>query len=75
VHVPFEQNCPLGHGLPHAPQFRPSLSMSTHAPEQLVKVAVHWQLPSEHTAFDPQACPQPPQFCASDCVSAQLSVQ
>jgi hypothetical protein len=66
VHVPATQRSPLGHTLPHAPQFEGSLCVSLH-------VGAH--LPLVHTSPLGQALPHAPQFVSLCVTSTQLPLQ
>jgi hypothetical protein len=63
--------------LPHVPQSKGSVFVSTHAPAQFVRPAPHEvaHAPSEHTWPAAQRMPQPPQLFGSLCVSVQTPEQ
>lgn len=56
---------------PHAPQFVASMSVSTHAPSQMLVPVGQRHVPDVHEAPPGQTVPQPPQFAASLDVSMQ----
>jgi hypothetical protein len=67
AHVLAEHTCPLGQGVPHAPQFDGSLTVLTQAPLQLVVPPTHCspQCPAEQTLPPVQAVPHIPQLAGS----------
>jgi hypothetical protein len=75
IQLPPEQTSPEPQARPHAPQLLGSLSVSTHAPLHLAKLALHVMshAPPRQMAAPfagaSQTWPQPPQLDGSDCVS------
>jgi hypothetical protein len=66
-HMPPEHAEPTGHEVPHAPQLRESVIVSTHVPPQLVIVPAHIDahVPATHTGVVPlHTVEQLPQCCA-----------
>ncbi len=74
--VPPEQTWSLAQRLPHVPQFRESVWVSTQTEPHLVGVAppqLAAHAPAEQTGVAPlQAVPQAPQFWGSFCVLTQI---
>ena len=78
-----EQDTPVGHLCPHAPQFFRSLRVSVHTPLQNCTGLAFptpagcaqgsWQAPKRHVAPLGHTCPHAPQFAASVCVFVQTS--
>src|SRR5262245_37229043 len=68
-HTELEQTCPLGHALPHAPQFIASEVMLTHAVPHFVKPAAHWHTPAVHVWPVVHAVVHEPQCASSVCRS------
>jgi hypothetical protein len=65
---------PAGQALPHAPQFRGLLVVSTHARSQFVSVPQSGaQAPVRQTSGAGQLVPQVPQFAGSAVTSTQLA--
>jgi hypothetical protein len=64
--LPLEQTCPAGQAFPQAPQFQPSVAVSTQTPPQYASVPqVQAQAPFAQTWPSSQAAPQVPQFAGS----------
>lgn len=59
---------PVGHAVPHAPQFIALVIVSTQTPPQLVWPVGHSQAPAAHESPAPQALPQLPQLPTLDIV-------
>jgi hypothetical protein len=72
-HAPFEQTSPLGHVVPHAPQFALSVASVAQAPLQTVCDAEH--VPTHAPFKQASACahfvPHDPQLSCADVVSTQ----
>jgi hypothetical protein len=68
--TPPEQLLPVGHTVPHEPQFVGSVNGSTQALPQVILPAPQTHEPLTHEPA-PQLCPQVPQFAGSDATSAQ----
>jgi len=59
------------HGAKQPPQWKGSVSVSTHAPPHTTQSPGHLHAPVEHVANAGQRCPQVPQFDVSVDVSTQ----
>jgi hypothetical protein len=66
-HLPIEQNMPIGHAVPHVPQFIGSTFRSVHESPQRIVVPAHVleHLPIEHTSPSAHLVPHAPQFSRS----------
>lgn len=69
AHLPAAQTCPVGHTVPHAPQFAGSLAVVVHAVPHKVIPVMHAHLPAEHTSVSRQRVPQSPQLRGSEVMS------
>jgi len=61
THAPAEQTSPVAHALPHAPQFAPSVVVSTQSVPQRVLPGAQPHLPAMQTSTVSHATPQSPQ--------------
>jgi len=65
VHTPSEQPWPAAHAFPHAPQLALEELVSTHLPEQLVRLPEQlavWHAPATHATPAAHVFPHAPQF-------------